>query len=140
VSTVDGARLHTAMGVENWVAPVPFGPDGWAMHTREVNDEGSTGLVLTTACPYDDDGNALREDDPGAHPGTLWIHASITRARVMPSYSDLSRLHRACFPGYAYQLFVPAAEHVNLSRYTLHLWGRADGAPITPRFHGGGPA
>jgi hypothetical protein len=54
------------------------------------------------------------------------IHASIARPE-MPSYLDLAKLHHACFPGYAYQVFAPPEQHINILGTALHLWGRADG-------------
>ncbi|TQK29408.1 hypothetical protein [Arthrobacter sp. SLBN-53] len=53
----------------------------------------------------------------------------------MPTYDELGRLHRAAFgDGYAYQVFAPAAQHVNIHQNALHLWGRADGPPCLPEF------
>ena len=43
-------------------------------------------------------------------------------------------MHRAVFPGYAYQVFAPPESHVNIHGNALHLWGRADGKPILPEF------
>lgn len=66
--------------------------------------------------------------------GEEWIHASIA-GPTMPSYDDLTRLHRAVFgDGYAYQVFAPASDHVNIHEHAVHLWGRADGARVTPDF------
>jgi len=53
----------------------------------------------------------------------------------MPSYNDLAMLHAAVFEsGWAYQVFVPPGEHVNLHDFALHLFGRLDGAPVLPDF------
>jgi len=53
----------------------------------------------------------------------------------MPSYNDLKRMHRGVFgDGHAYQVFAPAAEHVNIRSNALHIWGRLDGLPVLPNF------
>lgn len=74
------------------------------------------------------------------HDGTDWIHASVAHRDTMPSYADLATLHRAVFgtSKYAYQVFAPAVDHVNIHPRALHLWGRADGAPALPTFGDGG--
>jgi len=64
---------------------------------------------------------------------TPWLHASIARDH-MPAYADLVMLHRAVYPGFAYQVFAPPSSHVNIHPYALHLWGRADGEPAMPDF------
>ncbi len=67
--------------------------------------------------------------------GVEWMHASIA-FDSMPTYDDLHLLHRAVYgrKRFAYQVFAPAAEHVNYHEHALHLWGRADGEPVLPRF------
>lgn len=68
--------------------------------------------------------------------GIEWIHASIAWTQQMPTYDELTTLHRSVFGlrRYAYQAFVPADQHVNIHRYALHLWGRTDGASALPNF------
>lgn len=70
------------------------------------------------------------------HDGAEWVHASIAREQFMPTYSDLTRLHLAVFGSerYAFQVFAPRAEHVNIHARALHLWGRADGVSPLPAF------
>lgn len=71
--------------------------------------------------------------------GTEWVHASIAHTDQMPTYRELVILHRAVFGDrYAYQIFVPQKFHVNIHANALHLWGRADGKPVTPEFGSGG--
>jgi hypothetical protein len=101
---------------EDWAAPTPFGPNGWLFN--HLNGNGS--IVMT--CHTHDDGDE-------------WIHASIAWADHMPTYTDLTLLHRAVFGDrWAYQIFAPTAEHVNIHNYALHLWGRHDGKPGLPNF------
>jgi hypothetical protein len=35
---------------------------------------------------------------------------------------------------WAYQVFAPPADHINLHNFALHLWGRLDGKPVLPDF------
>lgn len=96
----------------------PFGPDGW----RFDNLNGRSSVIVTVADAEGDD----------------WIHASIAHRDHMPSYSDLKLLHAAVFGNrWAYQVFAPPDEHVNIHSFALHLWGRLDGAPVLPDFTNG---
>jgi hypothetical protein len=103
------------LGRDDWLAPVEFGPDGWSFtHAR------SEGSVIVSVADFN---------------GADWVHASIARTGQMPTYDDLCKLHRAVFgTGYAYQVFAPPADHINIHEYALHLWGRADGAAALPNF------
>jgi hypothetical protein len=114
--TVDPKRLHAELGVSLYCRPEPFGPDGWSLVRRS-----GRGSVIVTAAEFED--------------GHVWVHASVSDASFMPSYRDLQALHRAAFgDGYAYQVFAPPADHVNIHAHALHLWGRADGARVLPDF------
>lgn len=113
-SNVNALNLRRVFGREGWLPPEPFGPDGWRMVARA----GDASVIASCA-----------ELD-----GTEWLHASIARRDVMPSYADLCLLHQAVFRGYAFQVFAPPAKHVNIHQYALHLWGRLDGATPLPDF------
>jgi hypothetical protein len=84
----------------------------------------------------------LRRDGSGSvivtaatHDGREWTHASIAWKDRMPTYEDVKSLYQAVFAGgYAYMVFPPPEEHVNIHNYALHLWGRQDGQPALPRF------
>lgn len=117
-TSIDALRLRRVMGRQLWHAPEPFGPDGWQM-VRALQAEPRSSVIVT--CSDQDDG---RE----------WIHASLAHPARVPSYDELVRLHRAAFSGWAYQVFAPGAEHVNIHEYALHLWGLADGSPALPNF------
>lgn len=115
---IDPIRTWDRLGRLRWSAPLPFGPDGCSF----AGIPHYTGVVIVSAFDLD--------DGP-------WIHASIARPQ-MPTYEDLQLLHRAVFAdGWAYQVFAPPADHVNLHETALHLWGRADGKPALPDFTGG---
>jgi hypothetical protein len=100
----------------------PFGPSGLAVSfQRRDRQRGS--IIITQA----------------RHDGTEWLHASIA-LDTMPTYADLVLLHRAVFGRrrYAYQVFAPVDQHVNIHEHALHLFGRADGRPVLPEFSEGG--
>lgn len=114
-SSIDSLQLRKIMGRDFWNPPQPYGPDGWFLTARD-----KSGSVIVSVAPH---GNAE------------WIHASIAWTDHTPTYEDLVKLHKAVFrDGYAYQVFAPSAEHVNIHAYALHLWGRLDGQPGLPVF------
>jgi hypothetical protein len=109
-------RIRQELGSAAWGPPAPFGGDGWVYQHRHEHSS----IVVTCA----------------THPdGTAWVHASISHRDRMPDYADLRRLHRAVFgDGWAYQVFAPPSEHVNIHEHALHLFGRLDGRPALPDF------
>jgi hypothetical protein len=113
----DWADTLAAAGWKVW-QPRPFGPCGI---TVEVNAATRPGRVIVTQADHDD--------------GAEWLHASVAFGTT-PTYDDLTVLHRAVFgrSRWSYQVFAPAADHVNLHDHALHLWGRADGEPALPNF------
>jgi hypothetical protein len=95
--------------------PTEFGPDGW-MFTSEYPKRS---FIITAA-----------ERD-----AVEWLHASVAATDETPTYRDLKYLHAAVFgDGYAYQVFAPAAVHVNIHEHALHLFGRLDGQPVLTEF------
>lgn len=114
-TSLNALRIRRLLGRGNWSTPLPFGPDGW----RFDHLDGSARIIVSVA------------DCEGAD----WIHASISRRDEMPSYADLKLLHAAVFDGgWAYQVFAPPDEHVNIHAHALHLFGRMDKAPVLPDF------
>lgn len=112
--------LKQSYGRRFWSVPEKFGPNGWLVRATD----GGRSLVVTCSDVA---------DDP-----TEWIHASLTGANDVPSYDELKTLHRAVFrDGWAYQVFAPPSDHVNIHERALHLFGRLDGAPALPDFTGG---
>ena len=120
-TSLDALKIRRLLGRGNWSTPERFGPDGW----RFIALDGS-GSVIVTCAPQND--------------GHEWVHASVAWADHMPTYEDLKWLHAAVFgDGWAYQVFAPPRDHVNIHEYALHLWGRLDGTPALPDFtHGSG--
>lgn len=120
-TTTDPLKIRRLLGRSNWSTPVRFGLDGW-----RYDHLGGEGSVIVTAAPADD--------------GHDWIHASVAWRDRMPTYEDLKWLHAAVFgDGWAYQVFAPSGDHVNIHEHALHLWGHADGTAALPDFtHGTG--
>lgn len=114
-TTIDALRIRGALGRKHWQVPTQFGPAGWGFvrHDR-------TRSLLVTESEFD---------------GSTWIHASIAGVDDMLTYTELVAVHAAVFGDrYAYQVFAPSADHVNIHEFALHLWGRADGRPAMPNF------
>lgn len=60
-----------------------------------------------------------------------WDHVSVSLPSRCPTWAEMSAIHRMFFaPGeVAMQLHVPAADHINVHPYCLHLW-RPHAAPV----------
>ncbi|HEY9314613.1 DUF7694 domain-containing protein [Williamsia sp.] len=114
---LDPLKIRNLLGRKEWHVPIAFGPAGWRFDSI-LHDA----RVLATISDLPDTA------------GVEWIHASISHPDTTPTYDELVLLHRAVFPGHAYQVFVPTDSHVNIHPYALHLFGRADGAAELPNF------
>lgn len=61
-----------------------------------------------------------------------WLHVSVSRERVLPTWSDLVRAREAL--GYGDRLFVqllpPRSHWLNYAGHVLHLWHRLDAATV----------
>ena len=90
--------------------------DGWACRQKDG------GLRVIVDCELKADGNE-------------WIHVSYSRAKENPTHADTVRVKRA-FLGdrYAYAVFPPESQYVNIHAHCLHLWARADGSAALPEF------
>ena len=118
-TSIDALNVRRVLGRKQWLPPKPYGPDGWLL--ARADGDGS---VLISCAQHDD--------------GVEWVHASMTRKGRVPDYDDQCLLHRAVFgDGWAYQVFAPAAEHVNIHPNALHIWGRLDGKPAMHNFTSG---
>ena len=107
--------IRRRLGRGNWSTPTPHGPDGW--YFVEL---GGMSSVIVSCAPHADQ---------------EWVHASIAHQDRMPTYADLKLLHGAVFgDGWAYQVFAPPSDHVNIHEHALHLFGRLDGKPALPDF------
>jgi hypothetical protein len=117
IGPIDAAAIRAVLGAD-WSQPIQYGVDGYGFTRRSPQRS-----LIVSWGPFD---------------GVDYIHASIASRSTMPSYRDLALLHRAAFPGYAYQVFAPPEQHVNIHEHALHLWGRVDGKPALPEFGAGG--
>lgn len=114
---IDILNIRHVLGRDEWETPIPHGPDGWMML---AGDRRSSVIVSYADLP----------DRAG------WIHASRTGPDRVPTYEEMMQLHRAVWGdhGYSYQVQAPVAQHIIIHPFALHLWGRADGAPVLPEF------
>lgn len=123
MTILDPQRIRKALGPE-WLSANRFGEDCWVFDTDDPKAYRRIIVSMWT--------------EPVGTPPLLvpWIHASFSHSdgATMPSYDDLCLMHRAIFPGFAYQVFAPPEKHVNITHNVLHLWGRADGKPAMPDF------
>jgi hypothetical protein len=114
---LDVKAMHKRFG-PMWSKPQEWGEDAWWFF-------GPGGVKVIVSY------------DPDSEPGVEWIHTSISyqMENRYPTYGDMKRLHHGVFgDGHAYQVFVPANEHINITANVLHLWGRLDGASALPNF------
>jgi hypothetical protein len=117
---INGLTLRARLDRKRWAVPEPHGCCGWRVDNLLRNRR-----VIVT-------GDHASESEEGVN----WVHASISRKADMPTYDDLALLHRAVFgeEGWAYQVFAPARQHINIHEHVLHLFGRADGERVLPDF------
>lgn len=110
----------------DWTIPLP--PPGWTL----VDVRGG---VLARFIRSDRRMSLLAS--AGEHHGTAYIHASVARAKKLPTYGDLCFAKEWIFGPhrYAAQVFPAEREHVNIHEFCLHLWGTLDESewPL-PRF------
>lgn len=126
VTSINPLAIRKRLGKDRWGVPIPFGEDGWKFDNVPLPPTKMHGRVIVTCSDFTSIGEPA---------GLEYVHASISWRERMPSYYELTALHKAVWPdGYAYQVFAPPADHVNIAQYALHLWGRLDGKPLLPEF------
>ena len=118
---VNPLQLRHVLGRQDWGIPQRYGPDGWSM----VRVDHSASVIVSTA--WQDDGHE-------------WTHASWAYDERLPTYEELVLLRSAVWgsTGWAFQVFAPPTEHVNIHIFALHLWGRVDGVNPFPNFGAAG--
>lgn len=126
---INALLIRRRLGRNEWRAPIQFGPDGWRFH--HYDDRGLFREVLVTA-----DSKVENRHGEIEELGWEYVHASIVRRAVAATYEDMKLLHYAVWggDGYAYQVFAPGSQHVNIHSGAYHLWGRLDGQPMMPEF------
>lgn len=116
---INGLEIRRILGRKEWAPPRPFGPDGYMIQHLTENKR-----VIVSAGPT-----------PEGADDEIWVHASMGIEGRVPTYEELVLLHKAVFGDkWAYQVFAPPADHVNIHPNVLHLWGRLDGEPAMPNF------
>lgn len=119
MSSLNALAIRRRLGRKDWNAPKPFGPDGWSF----LHFLGAGSILITCA----------------SHDGDDWVHASIAWGERMPTYADLKMLHAAVFgDGWAYQVFAPPSDHVNIPRHTLPPAGPEQAEHLRRYEHGDG--
>ena len=67
--------------------------------------------------------------------GEQWLHLSISRKDWDPTHFDMCKAKTDFLENrYAYSVFPPAENYVNIHSHCLHLWARLDGEPVLPEF------
>lgn len=121
---VDALEIARRLPRADWAPPADGPIAGWLFRRRD-----RAASILVSAGPSAESLLGISSDH------SLWVHASISRPDRMPDYADLVLMHHAVFgEGWAYQVFAPTADHVNIHPRALHLWGRPDGSPALPNF------
>jgi hypothetical protein len=118
-TSIDALAIRRRLGRATWQTPQPFGPDGWVF----LNSALRMSMIVSVADHED---------------GHEWIHVSMAGVDRLPEYEEVCLMHHAVWgdEGYAYQVFAPAREHVNIHQNALHLWGRLNGSAVLPIFAG----
>lgn len=59
-----------------------------------------------------------------ASSGEGWDHVSVSRRTRCPNWPEMERIKRLFFKAdeVAFQLHVPASDHINVHPYCLHIW------------------
>ena len=94
-------------------------PDGWTIIDRwgdgyRLLQKGG-GLRVIVDCEMKADGSP-------------WLHVSVSRKSWTPTHEDMARVKRD-FIGddrYAYSIWPPKENYVNIHSHCLHLWARMD--------------
>jgi hypothetical protein len=123
----DVLAIRARLGRDRWGPPIArpiTGPSGASF----VRSDGKRSIIVTSS--------GLAPDIADGH---TWLHASISahpNSAPVPEYEELAQLRYAVWGehGWAFQVFAPAASHVNIRANALHLWGRLDGTRIHPDF------
>lgn len=108
-TSFNALEIRRRLGRDDWGIPKQYGEDGWGfLHKRQLSS-----IIVSR----------------GVFDGISWTHASISHVDHMPTYEDLKLIHHAVWQerGWAYQVFAPPDDHVNIHANALHLWGRLDG-------------
>lgn len=111
------------------ISGLAFPPAGWSiLKTWGLGYalQDRTGLRLLIDCEQ-------KEDD------RFWVHISVSRAARLPTHGEMCAIKTA-FLGdrYAYAVYPPTSEYVNIHAFCLHLWALIDNGKgqALPEFSG----
>lgn len=103
-------------------------PKGWEVIGRWGDGftvrEKDGGLRVLVDCSFKDDGKP-------------WLHVSYSRKHWIPSHGDTVKVKEAFIGGdrYAYAVFPPQSQYVNLHPNCLHLWAcMSEDGRVLPEF------
>jgi hypothetical protein len=91
-------------------------PKGWEIMQRWGDGYAlrSNGLRVIVDCEPKND-------------GSQWLHVSVSRAGWTPSHADMHRVKNDFIGNrYAYSVWPPEDQYVNIHAHCLHLWARWD--------------
>jgi hypothetical protein len=92
--------------------------DGFAVREKDGK------LRVLVDCEFKSDGNP-------------WLHVSYSKKYWVPSHEDTCKVKQAFFGNrYAYAVFPPAENYVNIHPNCLHLWGlmNTENGQVLPEF------
>lgn len=117
----DVLAIRRRLGPKTW-GPPQVGPGPWGV---TFTSRSLSLAVIVSSFPEDD--------------GVDWLHASIAplqNTEPPVEYEILATLRYAVWglDGWAFQVFAPPSDHINIRANALHLWGRLDGKPTHPNF------
>jgi len=104
-------------------------PDGWEVIQRWGDGyavrQKNGGIRVIVDCETKEDG---RE----------WLHVSASRAKWTPTHEDMTLVKRDFIGAsrYAYSVWAPSENHVNIHAHCLHLWAMMDSqdGKVLPEF------
>lgn len=100
-------------------------PAGWTILQRFGDGNAyryRNGLkVLVSTAPFED--------------GREWMHISLSRNDRIPNYDDVKFVKNTFAEGrFAYQIFPPLSQNINIHEFCLHLWVPLTGELPLPNF------
>ncbi len=112
---LDAGLLEVGASVSGLIFP----PNGWVVLQPWGAGYGlrsASGLRLLIDCEQKDDDR-------------FWVHISVSRASRCPTHEEMCEVKQA-FLGdrYAYAVYPPKSEYVNIHAFCLHLWALVDKA------------
>jgi len=111
---LDAGLMELGLPISN----LPFPPKGWVL----LRERWGTGYAAVS-----DSNVRIIIDCSQKSDDKWWVHISVSRAKTIPTHLDMVRVKRD-FLGdrYAYVVYPPEENYVNLNKNCLHLWALVD--------------